>query len=112
MDSLLEGIRVLDLTDEKGLLCGRMLADMGADVIKVEKPGGDNARHIGPFYHDIPYPEKSLYWFAYNLNKKGITLNIKTSDGQAILDDLQLHTNILLWVVFPTLLYFEGFYNL
>ncbi|MFC1909139.1 CaiB/BaiF CoA transferase family protein [Chloroflexota bacterium] len=81
---VLSGFRVLDLTDEKGLLCGRMLGDLGADVIKIEKPGGDPARNIGPFYHDIPDPEKSLHWFAYNANKRGITLNIETTDGQSI----------------------------
>ena len=48
--TLLEGYRVLDLTDERGLLASRFLADMGAEVIKVEKPGGDEARRIGPFY--------------------------------------------------------------
>lgn len=84
MNSLLEGIRILDLTDDKGMLCGRMLADIGADVIKVEKPCGDPARRIGPFYHNITHPEKSLYWFAYNLNKRGITLDIETSDGQEL----------------------------
>jgi len=83
-DSLLGGYRVLDLTDEKGLLCGKTLGDLGADVIKVERPGGDPARNIGPFYKDIPDPEKSLYWFAYNLNKRGITLNIETVDGREI----------------------------
>jgi crotonobetainyl-CoA:carnitine CoA-transferase CaiB-like acyl-CoA transferase len=76
--------RVLDLTDEKGLLCGMLLAGLGADVIKVERPGGDLARNIGPFYDAIPHPEKSLLWFAYNLNKKGITLNIETVDGREI----------------------------
>lgn len=83
-ESLLEGSRVLDLTNEKGLLCGKILADFGADVIKVEPPSGDPTRNIGPFYKDIVHPEKSLFWFAYNLNKKGITLNIETVDGQEI----------------------------
>ena len=69
----LNGFRALDLSDEKAFLCGRVLGDLGADVIKIEKPGGDPARNIEPFYHDIPHPEKSLYWFAYNANKRGIT---------------------------------------
>ena len=76
--------RVLDLTDEKGFFCGKILADMGAEVIKVERPGGDRARNIQPFYHHVPHPEKSLHWFAYNLNKKAITLDIETSDGREI----------------------------
>ena len=80
--------RVLDLTDERGLLCGRLFADLGADVIKVEPPGGDPARSIGPFYKDRPGPEKSLFWLAYNAGKRGITLNIDSADGQAILKRL------------------------
>lgn len=81
---MLSSYRVLDLTDEKGFLCGKMLADLGANVIKIEKPGGDPSRNIGPFYQDSPDAEKSLYWWAYNLNKKGITLDIETADGQDI----------------------------
>ena len=83
-NALLAPYRALDLTDDKGFLCGKILADMGADVIKIERPGGDPARRIGPFYHDDPDPEKSLYWFAYNTNKRDITLNIETSDGQEL----------------------------
>jgi len=82
--SLLAPFRVLDLTDEKGFLCGKVLGDLGADVIKVEKPGGDPARRIGPFYHDEVDVEKSLYWFAFNMNKRGITLNIETAGGREV----------------------------
>jgi crotonobetainyl-CoA:carnitine CoA-transferase CaiB-like acyl-CoA transferase len=85
---MLEGCRALDLTDEKGFLCGKILAELGVDVIKVEKPGGDSARKIGPFWHDEVDPEKSLYWFAYNSSKRGITLDIETEDGQRIFCDL------------------------
>ena len=81
---MLSCYRVLDLTDEKGFLCGKSLGDFGADVIKIEKPGGDPGRSIGPFYHDSPEPEKSLYWFAFNANKRGITLDIETADGREI----------------------------
>ncbi len=88
MRSLLEKFRVLDLTDERGLFCGKILADLGADVIKIEKPGGDTARRIGPFYKNIPDPEKSLYWFFYNLNKRSITLNIETAYGQELFKKL------------------------
>ena len=48
-DSLLSGFRALDLTDEKGFVCGQILASLGVDVIKIEKPGGDSARNIPPF---------------------------------------------------------------
>lgn len=81
-NTLLGGCRVLDLTDAKGLLCGKILGDFGADVIKIEKPGGDFARCIGPFHKDTPDPEKSLFWFATNTSKRGITLNIEVPDGQ------------------------------
>jgi crotonobetainyl-CoA:carnitine CoA-transferase CaiB-like acyl-CoA transferase len=74
--------RGLDLTGEKGPLCGRILADLGAEVIKVEPPRGDPARNIGPFYRDVPDPERSLYWFSYNLNKKSITLDLQSRDGR------------------------------
>jgi len=84
MDSLLGGYRVLDLTDEGGLMCGKILGDLGADVIQIEPPGGSSARNIGPFYHDIPHPEKSLYWFWTALHKRGITLNLETADGREI----------------------------
>jgi crotonobetainyl-CoA:carnitine CoA-transferase CaiB-like acyl-CoA transferase len=85
---MLEGCRALDLTDEKGFLCGKILAELGVDVIKVERPGGDSARKIGPFWHDEVDPEKSLYWFAYNSSKRGITLDIATEYGQRIFRDL------------------------
>jgi len=81
---MLEGYRALDLTDEKGFLCGKILAELGVDVIKVEKPGGDSSREIGPFWHDQTDPEKSLYWFAYNSSKRAITLNLETEDGRRI----------------------------
>jgi len=80
--------RVLDLTDEKGLYCGQLLGSLGADVIKIEKPGGDPVRNIGPFFHDIPDPEKSLPWLAFNTNKRGITLDIETADGKRIFKEL------------------------
>lgn len=81
---MLSPYRVLDLTDEKGLLAGKLLGDLGADVVKIEKPGGDPSRSLGPFYHDEADPEKSLHWFAFNTSKRGITLNIETAAGQEI----------------------------
>lgn len=80
--SLLEGMRVLDLADEKGLFCGKVLGDFGADVIKIERPGGDAARNIGPFYHDEPDPERSLFWFATNTSKRGVTLDLEAPAGR------------------------------
>jgi crotonobetainyl-CoA:carnitine CoA-transferase CaiB-like acyl-CoA transferase len=88
--------RVLDLTDDKGYFCGKILADLGADVIKVEPPEGDPGRDIGPFYHDIPDKEKSLFFFAYNTNKRSITLNIETRDGQEIFRRLVKRTDFII----------------
>lgn len=88
MEGPLEPYRALDLTDDKGFLCGRVLADLGVDVIKVEPPGGDPSRMVGPFYKDIGQPEKSLYWFAYNANKRGITLKLDCEEGRDIFQKL------------------------
>ena len=83
-ESLLGVYRGLDLADEKGQLCGRILADLGAEVVKVERPRGDAARNIKPFFGDVPHPGRSLFWFAYNSNKKSITLDIEKRDGQEL----------------------------
>lgn len=95
-ETLLGPLKVLDLTNERGYLCGKILANLGADVIKVEKPGGDSGRRIGPFYHDIPHPERSLYWAAYNTNKKSMTLNLKTEDGRALFKKLVAGTDVVI----------------
>ena len=84
-DLLLGPYRVLDLTDERGLLCGKILGDLGADVVQVEPPGGSNARRVGPFHGDDPNPEKSLYWWAYSANKRGITLDLEHPDTRPVL---------------------------
>ena len=95
-EGMLSPYRVLDLTDEKGVLCGKLLADLGADVIKVEPSGGDPMRHIGPFYHDVPDPEKSLYWFTFNTSKRSITLDITEIDGQEIFKRLAKQADIVI----------------
>ncbi len=84
-EGLLAPYRVLDLTDQYGWLCGRILGDLGADVIKIEPPGGDPGRRLGPFYHDDPHPHKGLRWLAYNANKRGVTLTVEAAEGQALL---------------------------
>src|SRR5438552_19131456 len=80
---LLSPYRVLDLTDELGFLCGKILGDLGADVVKVDPPGGDPARRLGPFYGNQPDPAKSLYCFGFNNNKSGITLNLDSAKRRA-----------------------------
>lgn len=83
-DSPLAPYRVLDLTEGGVNWAGRLLSDMGADVIKVEPPGGSPTRNIGPFYKDEEHPERSLYWTAYCLNKRSITLDIREQAGQEL----------------------------
>ena len=92
---LLAPYRVLDLTDERGLLAGKILADLGADVVQVEPPGGNPARNIGPFYGDDPQPEKSLFWWAYAANKRSITLGLEQKDGQALLKKMVAEADFL-----------------
>ncbi|OGO50558.1 MAG: hypothetical protein A2148_02680 [Chloroflexi bacterium RBG_16_68_14] len=77
-------VRVLDLTGELGAYCTKLLADLGADVIKIEPPGGDPARNVGPFYHDEPDPEQSLYFLNLNTSKRSITLNLEGEGGRQV----------------------------
>ncbi|MFC1939313.1 CaiB/BaiF CoA transferase family protein [Chloroflexota bacterium] len=95
-ETMLAPYRALDLTGATGVLCGKMLADLGADVIKIEKPGGDPARNLGPFYQDVPDPEKSLFWFASNTSKRGVTLNIESKQGQEIFKGLVKSADFIL----------------
>jgi crotonobetainyl-CoA:carnitine CoA-transferase CaiB-like acyl-CoA transferase len=81
----LDGYRVLDLTDEQGWMCGKVLADLGAEVIKIEPPGGDPGRRRGPFYQDDVDPHKSLCWFAYNTSKRSLCLDLTRPQGRDLL---------------------------
>ena len=89
LQGALFGLKVLDLTEDiAGSFCTRLLADYGADVLKVEPPQGSALRRMGPFFQDDPHPEKSLFFLAMNLNKKGATLNLESPEGQAIFKEL------------------------
>ncbi|HEX2173988.1 MAG TPA: CoA transferase [Dehalococcoidia bacterium] len=95
-DQALRDVRVVDLTHHvAGPYCTKMLADFGAEVIKVEPPWGDPARRIGPFAGDDPRIEKSGLFFHLNTNKLGVTLNLKTETGRAILRRLIADADIL-----------------
>ena len=91
----LDDIRVLDLAGPMGNYCTKPLADLGADVIKIERPEGDPTRRIGPFFHDEPRPEKSLYFFSSNTSKRSITLNLDTPDGRDIFKKLSKTADII-----------------
>jgi len=86
-EGFLAPYRVLDLTDHRGLLAGRMLGQLGADVVQVEPPGGSPARAVGPFTAD-PAPDNSLYWSAYASAKRGVTCDLDAEAGQAVFLEL------------------------
>jgi len=85
----LAGFRVVELGEGVAApFCARLLADYGADVVKVEAPGGDAARRLGPFPGDAPHPEKSGLFFFLNTNKRSIVLDPATKAGGDVLRDL------------------------
>jgi benzylsuccinate CoA-transferase BbsE subunit len=92
----LAGLRILELADETGQFCGKLLADLGADVVKIEPPGGGPSRHVGPFLDDIPHPERSLSFWYYNTSKRGITLNLETADGRRLFGRLAATSDVIL----------------
>ncbi len=93
---MLRGLQILDLSDEKASFCSKLLADLGAEVIKVERPGGDASRWIGPFWKDMPHPERSLSFWYNNTNKLGITLNLESREGQEIFRQLVSKADIII----------------
>src|SRR5581483_3695115 len=92
---LLKGFRMLDLTDEKGALCGKMFADMGAEVIKVEPPSGCSTRSIPPSLEDIPGPHRSLYATPYHTGNKSVTANLDSTEGRAPVADIAAQCDFL-----------------
>jgi crotonobetainyl-CoA:carnitine CoA-transferase CaiB-like acyl-CoA transferase len=82
--TLLGGCRVLDLADLSGAVCGRILADLGADVVKVERPGGEADRLRPPFIGGHANADRSIPWLAANVNKRGVTLDLGSAEGRAL----------------------------
>ena len=95
-DRALEGVRVLDLTHHvAGPYCAKLLADFGADVVKIERPEGDIARSMPPFFNDEAHPDKSLLFAYLNTGKRSVTLNLKTATGKALLERLAADADIV-----------------
>ena len=92
----LAGLRVLELADEKGQFCGKLLGDLGADVVKVEPPGGEATRRVGPFLDDIPHPDRSLSFWYYNTSKRGVTLDLGMADGRRLFHRLAASADVIL----------------
>ncbi len=92
---MLSNYRVVDLTDERGQLAAFIWAQMGADVILVEPPGGSTARRLAPFAADLIDPERSLYHWAYNRGKRSVVIDLETDDGRRQLRDLITGADVL-----------------
>ena len=87
-DAALARYRVLDLTDRKGFLCGKILADLGADVIKIEKRRGNRARNWEAFAKHRSHKDGGLYWLSYNANKRSVILNLESEEERPIFQEL------------------------
>ncbi len=92
-DTALGDIRVLDLAGEIGQYCTKLLADLGADVIKIEAPGGDPVRALPPYYNK--HPDQSLYWLNLNTSKRSVTLDIEKPEGRALFEKLVATADIV-----------------
>ncbi len=95
-DSALDGVRIIEFTDELGSYCGRLLADLGADVIKVEPPGGGRERHTPPFFRNEDTPDTSIAFWVHNTSKKSVVLNLDDPGDAAIAKQLCLSAQIVL----------------
>ncbi len=88
MSGFLSPYRVLDLSDDRGLLCGHLFAQLGADVVQVEPLDGSTARAAGPFADDAPTGNNSFYWSAYAAGKKSFACDLSNAPGRALLQRL------------------------
>ena len=96
-ETLLDGVRVVEIGDEVSAYAGRLLAGLGADVIKIEPPDGCPTRQIGPCYQDRgDDPEASLFWWHYSLGKRSLVLDLDSGDGRDVLRRLLATADILL----------------
>ena len=97
----LAGVRVLDLADETGRFCGRLMADLGADVIKIEPPGGDGTRTVGPFVGDVPHRDRSLSFWHHNTSKRSVTLELEQEEGRSLFRRLASTADVILETLKP-----------
>ncbi len=93
---MLDDVRVLEVSAPETMLAGRILADLGADVVVVEPVAGSSGRRLAPFLDGIPGLERSLTWHALNHNKRGVTLDLSSLDGKALMRDLATKFDVVI----------------
>ena len=96
MSGALAGVRVVEIAHERTSFAGKLMGDMGADVIVVEPPGGHATRAYDPFLEDRPGPERSLHWWHYNTSKRGVTACMDTPRGRELIERLAAGADVLL----------------
>ena len=92
----LSGLRVVELANERIAFAGKLMADMGADLILVEPPGGDPSRGYPPFLDNKPGPNRSLYWWHYHTSKRAMVLDLEDPDGAKTFRKLIATTDVLI----------------
>jgi crotonobetainyl-CoA:carnitine CoA-transferase CaiB-like acyl-CoA transferase len=93
---VLEGVKVIEIASDRAAYAGKLLADLGADVVVVEPPGGHRSRRYGPFVDDEPHPERSLWWWYYNTSKRSVVLDLSTELGSKAFAGLVSQADIVL----------------
>jgi crotonobetainyl-CoA:carnitine CoA-transferase CaiB-like acyl-CoA transferase len=83
MPALLTGLKVVELASDRAAYAGKLMGDLGADVIVVEAPGGHASRLYGPFVADQPDPDRCLWWWNYNTSKRSVVLDLASEQGRA-----------------------------
>lgn len=96
MSGPLAGLRVIELGHERADWAGKLMADAGADVVRVEPPGGCQTRRYAPFLGDKPGPERSLYFWHYNTSKRGVTLDLEQEQGRDLFRQLSATADVVL----------------
>ena len=96
MNALLNGLRVIELASDRAAWAGKLMGDLGADVIVVEAPGGHASRRYGPFFNDVEDPEGCLWWWNYNTSKRGVVIDLESEEGRAQFRQLAAGADIVL----------------
>jgi crotonobetainyl-CoA:carnitine CoA-transferase CaiB-like acyl-CoA transferase len=96
-EGALSDLRVIELAQGiSGPYCGKLFADLGAEVIKIEPPEGDRSRRLGPFPEDLPHAEKSGRFLHLNTGKRSVTLDVSVTSGQVVLKKLLAEADVLI----------------